>query len=379
MTERAHPKNKLGGVALSPLYSYYLNQKGASQSMEHLTVQDIHKQFGSYTALQNISFSIQQGEFVCLLGPSGCGKTTLLRIIAGLEQPNSGDITMNGKAITQLPPAKRKFGIVFQSYALFPNLTAFQNVAYGLKTKKTSRQEMKQKVYDTLKLVNLEHIADRYPSQLSGGQQQRVALARALALSPDFLLLDEPLSALDAKVRVQLRNEIKKLQKRLGITTIMVTHDQEEALSMADQMIVMNDAKMEQSGTPQQVYDQPKTPFVSDFIGTINFIDQHLGVATTNSIAIRPEHIKVATDKKENASPATIEHMEFRGSSYRLMVLPLHQFDQTNDQAFIQIDLSAEEVHQMGLQISNKIYMTFPEDKLTYFGTSHSGPKTEIS
>ncbi|WP_036816795.1 putative 2-aminoethylphosphonate ABC transporter ATP-binding protein [Pontibacillus yanchengensis] len=347
--------------------------------MEHLTVQDIHKQFGSYTALQNISFSIQQGEFVCLLGPSGCGKTTLLRIIAGLEQPNSGDITMNGKAITQLPPAKRKFGIVFQSYALFPNLTAFQNVAYGLKTKKTSRQEMKQKVYDTLKLVNLEHIADRYPSQLSGGQQQRVALARALALSPDFLLLDEPLSALDAKVRVQLRNEIKKLQKRLGITTIMVTHDQEEALSMADQMIVMNDAKMEQSGTPQQVYDQPKTPFVSDFIGTINFIDQHLGVATTNSIAIRPEHIKVATDKKENASPATIEHMEFRGSSYRLMVLPLHQFDQTNDQAFIQIDLSAEEVHQMGLQISNKIYMTFPEDKLTYFGTSHSGPKTEIS
>ena len=218
-----------------------------------LEVKHIRKTYGKFTALEEINLTIHKGDFVCMLGPSGCGKTTLLRIIAGLEAPTEGQVFIQGKDVTKLPPGKRNFGIVFQSYALFPNMTVRENIAFGLKKKKLTKKEMEEKIRNVLNQVNLADQIDKYPAQLSVGQQQRIALARALVVSPDFLLLDEPLSALDAKVRLKVRKEIRSLQQRLGITTIMVTHDQEEALTMADQIVVMNNACIMQQGTPVEV------------------------------------------------------------------------------------------------------------------------------
>lgn len=238
----------------------------------YLQLENIHKKFGDFVALHDIYLDVYPGEFVCLLGPSGCGKTTLLRIIAGLETQTKGRVTQNSKNVSNLPPAKRDFGIVFQSYALFPNLTAAQNIAYGLENAKKSKQSIKGRVTELLEMVGLPGIGKKYPAQLSGGQQQRVALARALALSPGLLLLDEPLSALDAKVRVRLRGEITQLQKQLGVTTVMVTHDQEEALAMGDRIVVMNQGYIAQAGTPHAIYQQPNTSFVADFIGVMNFL-----------------------------------------------------------------------------------------------------------
>ncbi len=223
----------------------------------YLRLTDIHKQFGGFTALRDVSLDITKGEFVCFLGPSGCGKTTLLRIIAGLESQSAGRIEQNGRDISALPPAERDYGIVFQSYALFPNLTVADNVAYGLVNRKLPRAEIRARVAELLKLVGLPGSEGKYPAQLSGGQQQRIALARALATSPGLLLLDEPLSALDAIVRVHLRQEIRGLQRKLGVTTIMVTHDQEEALSVADRIVVMNQGVIEQVGTPMRGLSRP--------------------------------------------------------------------------------------------------------------------------
>ena len=220
---------------------------------DYLLLHGIRKSFGSFQALSNIDLSIRKGEFVCFLGPSGCGKTTLLRIVAGLETQTAGSIHQAGRDISVLPPAERDYGIVFQSYALFPNLSVADNVAYGLVNRKVARKEIAARVEELLKLVGLPGSGDKYPSQLSGGQQQRIALARALATSPGLLLLDEPLSALDAIVRVHLRQEIRSLQKKLGVTTIMVTHDQEEALSVADRIVVMNHGVIEQIGTPMEI------------------------------------------------------------------------------------------------------------------------------
>ncbi|MGJ7521207.1 putative 2-aminoethylphosphonate ABC transporter ATP-binding protein [Variovorax sp. LT1P1] len=236
----------------------------------YLELQGIHKRFGSFTALDDIHLSIGRGEFVCFLGPSGCGKTTLLRIIAGLEMQTAGRVVQAGRDISVLPPSGRDYGIMFQSYALFPNLTVAQNVAYGLVNRKQSRAQVAPRVDELLKLVGLPGSGGKYPAQLSGGQQQRIALARALATSPGLLLLDEPLSALDAIVRVHLRNEIRSLQRELGVTTVMVTHDQEEALSVADRIVVMNHGVIEQVGTPMQVYREPASPFVADFVGKVN-------------------------------------------------------------------------------------------------------------
>ena len=241
-----------------------------------LTVKDVSKKYGNFTALNNINISIKEGEFVCLLGPSGCGKTTLLRILAGLEKPTTGKVYIRDVDATNMAPAKRNYGIVFQSYALFPNMTVKDNIAFGLKNKKVKKAEIEEKVKHALEQVNLVEHMNKYPAQLSGGQQQRVALARALVLSPDFLLLDEPLSALDAKVRQKVRKEIRELQQNLGITTIMVTHDQEEALTMADKIIVMNNAVVRQMGTPIEVYQNPNSPFVADFIGSINFFQSDI-------------------------------------------------------------------------------------------------------
>ncbi|WPB59020.1 putative 2-aminoethylphosphonate ABC transporter ATP-binding protein [Xylophilus sp. GOD-11R] len=236
----------------------------------YLRLTGIHKRFGAFTALESIDLAIRQGEFVCFLGPSGCGKTTLLRIVAGLETQTSGSIVQAGRDISVLPPAGRDYGIMFQSYALFPNLTVAQNVGYGLVNRGQGRTQIGARVDELLALVGLPGSGPKYPAQMSGGQQQRIALARALATSPGLLLLDEPLSALDATVRVRLRNEIRQLQRSLGVTTIMVTHDQEEALSVADRIVVMNHGVIEQVGTPMEVYREPASPFVAHFVGKVN-------------------------------------------------------------------------------------------------------------
>ena len=303
----------------------------------YLEIRNLWKAFGDFVALRDINLQIMPGEFVCFLGPSGCGKTTLLRAIAGLDPQSRGTIRQAGRDISTLPASRRDYGIVFQSYALFPNLTVERNIAFGLENAGRPRAEIKARVAELLALVGLPDQGAKYPAQLSGGQQQRIALARAIAIDPGLLLLDEPLSALDAKVRVHLRHEIKELQRKLGVTTIMVTHDQEEALSMADRIVVMNHGVIEQVGTPTQVYRHPATMFVADFIGETNRFEAvaqggrvrmpGLDLATGGTaegprvqVAIRPEDIlPVAGDAPAGANRliAQVEDMEFLGSYWR--------------------------------------------------------------
>jgi putative spermidine/putrescine transport system ATP-binding protein len=242
------------------------------KTMSFLEIVNLQKSFGSGYAVQGFNLSVAKGEFISFLGPSGCGKTTTLRMVAGFEMPTSGSIRIDGRDITTLPANQRKIGMVFQSYALFPNMTIEENVAFGLKVARKPAGEIAARVDEMLKLIGLPHLGKRYPYQLSGGQQQRVALARALAPKPQILLLDEPLSALDAKIRVSLRDEIRAVQRELGITTIYVTHDQEEALSMSDRIVVMHDGRVEQIGTPSEIYGHPATRFVASFIGTLNVL-----------------------------------------------------------------------------------------------------------
>ena len=236
-------------------------------------IRDAVKRYGDFTALNGVSLNIREGEFFTLLGPSGCGKTTLLRMIAGFNSIEAGDFYFGDKRINDVAAHKRDIGMVFQNYAIFPHLTVRENVAYGLKARKTPKKEMDERVAEALKLVQIEHLADRKPNELSGGQQQRVALARAFVIEPSVLLMDEPLSNLDAKLRVQMRTVIKKLQRRLGITTIYVTHDQEEALAISDRIAVMKDGNIMQIGTPNEIYAKPQNPFVAGFIGVSNFLD----------------------------------------------------------------------------------------------------------
>lgn len=238
----------------------------------YLTVSNVTKRFGTFTALDDVSISIEQGEFVCLLGPSGCGKTTLLRLIAGLTDIDSGVVSLKDEVLTDMPARQRGFGIVFQSYSLFPSMTVAENIGYGLKIRHAAPDVINVRVGELLDIVKLPHLADKFPGQLSGGQQQRIALARAIAVDPRVLLLDEPLSALDAKVRGSLRDEIKQLQRTLGIPTLMVTHDQEEALALADKIICMNHGVVVQSGTPEDLYHRPATRFVADFMGVSNLV-----------------------------------------------------------------------------------------------------------
>jgi iron(III) transport system ATP-binding protein len=304
-----------------------------------LEIRSIRKNFEAFSALRDINLTVQQGEMLCFLGPSGCGKTTLLRIIAGLETQSSGSISQHGQDISWLPPNQRDYGIVFQSYALFPNLTIADNVGYGLVNRRSKKAEIAARVQELLTLVGLPSSANKYPSQLSGGQQQRVALARALATRPGLLLLDEPLSALDALERVRLRAEIRRLQQQVGITTIMVTHDQEEALSMADRIVVMHDGIIEQVGTPQEVYERPATPFVADFIGKVNVLravalgeqrfrvgnlelvcdgcDSHFTPGSAVNLYLRPED-RIAESVGEatpNRIQIHIDKVEFLGGS----------------------------------------------------------------
>ncbi|MDX6568186.1 MAG: putative spermidine/putrescine transport system ATP-binding protein [Gaiellales bacterium] len=241
--------------------------------MSHLELQSLRKRFAGNQALDGVSISLAQGELVSLLGPSGCGKTTALRCVAGFLQPDEGRILIGGDDITRLAPNRRDIGMVFQAYSLFPNMSAAQNVEFGLRVRRQGREERSRRVAELLEIVGLGDAATRYPHELSGGMQQRVALARALAIEPRVLLLDEPLSALDALVRVQLRDEIRRVQTQLGITTLYVTHDQEEALSVSDRVAVMKRGKIEQIGVPAEIYGAPSTRFVAEFIGTMNRID----------------------------------------------------------------------------------------------------------
>ncbi|VVE37723.1 putative 2-aminoethylphosphonate ABC transporter ATP-binding protein [Pandoraea anhela] len=309
----------------------------------YLTLAGIHKRFDATVVLHDIHLTVRRGEMLCFLGPSGCGKTTLLRIIAGLEAQTQGTLSQNGRDISRLPPMQRDYGIVFQSYALFPNLSVAQNVAYGLTNRRVPRAERDARVAELLTMVGLPDAGEKFPGQLSGGQQQRIAIARALATSPGLLLLDEPLSALDARVRVRLRSEIRALQQRLGITTILVTHDQEEALSMADRIVVMNQGVIEQVGTPGEIYQHPATPFVADFVGKTNILPARLGDAgrvrvghyeltcgTLNGcragedirVFFRPEDVRVRDlhdlDDDANLFDGAVEKIEFLGAFSRV-------------------------------------------------------------
>jgi len=316
----------------------------AEDKPPYLVIRNLVKKFGQFTALKDVSFDIAESEFVCFLGPSGCGKTTLLRAIAGLDIQTSGSIQQAGRDISPLPPSERDFGIVFQSYALFPNLTINKNIAYGLENVGRSASEIRSRVAELLELVSLADQGDKYPAQLSGGQQQRVALARALATSPGLLLLDEPLSALDAKVRVHLRHEIKALQERLGVTTIMVTHDQEEALAVADRLVVMNQGIIEQVGTPEEIYREPASLFVADFIGetnkfsgkataagkfTVNGAElscpaSTLAAGESGTLIVRPEDLVLSKTEDDATGPnhfsAHITELEFLGNVWRVHI-----------------------------------------------------------
>lgn len=294
----------------------------------------LRRAFGSTVALDGLDLTIEPGELVALLGPSGCGKTTALRVVAGFEQPDSGEVLLDGQDITRVPANRRDAGMVFQSYSLFPNLSARDNVAFGLRVRKVGAAQRRERAAELLDLVGLPDHGDRYPHQMSGGQQQRVALARALALRPRVLLLDEPLSALDAKVRANLREEIRRLQLSLGITTVFVTHDQEEALSMADRVAVLNAGRLEQCAAPAELYERPATPFVAEFVGTMNRLPGRLTGSGTVEVAgsrlpvdgpvpstpdvevlVRPENITVSADAE---GTATVVSASFFGSVTRL-------------------------------------------------------------
>jgi iron(III) transport system ATP-binding protein len=350
-----------------------------------LKIERLSKRFGAFTALKDIDLEVRRGEFVCFLGPSGCGKTTLLRAIAGLDIQSSGTIEQAGCDISALPPEERDFGIVFQSYALFPNLSVRQNIAYGLENRGMQRAAIDARVRELLELVGLTDQVTKYPAQISGGQQQRVALARALAPKPGLILLDEPLSALDAKVRIRLRHELKQLQQQLGVTMVMVTHDQEEALSVADRIVVMNMGVVEQTGTPAEIYDTPASRFVADFIGTMNFFagtvvgpgQVRVGglqlACPPNGhdrgepvvVAIRPEDIRVV-EPVEEAQPNSIEievgPIEFLGSHVRTQ-LRHHAFTAEP----LTAEISQNLIRRRHIRCGNHLLVQLPPERIRVF------------
>jgi putative spermidine/putrescine transport system ATP-binding protein len=303
--------------------------------MARLDIENLVKRYGDFHAVRNVSLSIADGEFLVLLGPSGCGKTTTLRMVAGFIEPTAGHVRLGGQDVTELPPWKRNAGMVFQSYALFPHLTVAQNVAFGLEMRKTPKPDIARRVDEALALVRLSGLGGRLPRQLSGGQQQRVALARALAIRPDVLLLDEPLSNLDAKLRQEVRVEIRELQRQLGLTTVMVTHDQEEALTMADRLVVMNEGVVHQVGSQRDLYERPADRFVAGFVGRSTFLAGKIeapgrfrtegglsitctgGMPGAASLALRPERVEispVALAGLDNSLPGTVEFVSYLGA-----------------------------------------------------------------
>ena len=351
----------------------------------HLSLSSIAKRFGAFSALEDVSLSIAAGKLVCFLGPSGCGKTTLLRVIAGLETQDAGRILIAARDVSRLPPAQRDFGIVFQSYALFPNLTVAQNVGYGLVNRRKRRAEIKARVAEMLNLVGLTEHGGKYPVQLSGGQQQRVALARALATSPSLLLLDEPLSALDARVRVRLREEIKALQRRLGVTTIMVTHDQEEALALADEIVVMNRGRVEQIGTPTEIYNEPATAFVADFVGEMNLLDAtilatnriRVGALTLTSahahkgapgervrVGLRPEDVRIRGlgPGTPNTLAVRVTWLDFLGAFWRATLKV-----ENDPELVLRSDFSINAMRDLNIHVEQNLTISLPPEALRIF------------
>jgi iron(III) transport system ATP-binding protein len=355
-----------------------------SAGAEALRIESVHKAFGTFVALQSVDLTVASGELVCFVGPSGCGKTTLLRIIAGLETQTSGRVIQNGRDVSHAPPAARDYGIVFQSYALFPNLTIAANVAYGLVNRRKGRAEITARVTELLALVGLPDAGPKYPGQLSGGQQQRIALARALATAPSLLLLDEPLSALDAKVRERLRGEIRTLQRRLKVTTIMVTHDQEEALSMADRVVVMRNGAIEQIGTPQDVYERPATPFVADFLGKVNVLkgvsdgDGRYRVGSTAielpvdgfergdavRIYLRPEdrHIEGDLTQLPNRLIGRVDHIEYLGT------VCLAEVNCASLGQSMLVSVSLNQLHDLDIREGSDLHFALRTDRVRVFG-----------
>ena len=353
----------------------------------YLEISNLEKFYGSYHALCDVSLGIARGEFVCFLGPSGCGKTTLLRAIAGLDPQSSGIILQDGRDISSLPPNRRDFGIVFQSYALFPNLTAIENVSFGLSNMRVSAAEAQARAAELLTMVGIHDQARKYPAQLSGGQQQRVAIARALAMSPGLLLLDEPLSALDARVRVRLREELHDLHRRVGVTTIMVTHDQEEALSLSDRIVVMNAGRVEQFDTPQCIYSRPANRFVAEFVGDMTVLE---GISEGASIArvrdttlllpaddgrsrngpvavgIRPEDLQLTRGgDASNTVQAVVDAVEFSGSS---VVVRLHAPALTDKPLRARMPLAA--LTRLAVSEGEHIGACFPPASLHVFSSN---------
>lgn len=366
----------------------------------YLRLRDLWKSFGAFVAVEAASLDVERGELVCVLGPSGCGKTTLLRLLAGLETPDRGQVIQDGADVTHLPPAKRDFGIVFQSYALFPNLTAAQNIAYGLESRGGARAEVRDRVRELLALVGMPESGDKYPAQLSGGQQQRVALARSLALSPGLLLLDEPLSALDAAVRASLRNEVRGIQRRLGVTTIMVTHDQTEALTMADRIVVMDAGRIVQVGSPHDIYWQPATPFVAGFVGVMNWLPGHVDrdgrsircgpvkVPAANGVgaragdpvvlAVRPEAVRLApvapgadghaAGAGVAVASARVRDVEFHGGFYRVSL----EADGVADTVVL-ADVSVEVVRRLTPRPGDSLAVALPHDHVRVYAGNGGG------
>ncbi len=326
-------------------------EKAGTDTTSAVELRDIVKRFGEFTAVHRMSMAIQEGSFVTLLGPSGCGKTTTLRMVAGLLDPTEGEIDIKGRRMNETPIHKRNLGIVFQNYALFPHKTIFDNIAFGLKYRNVPRDEIATRVANALDLVQLPDVGTRYPKQLSGGQQQRIALARAIVIEPDVLLLDEPLSALDANLREDMRIELKKIQHRIGVTTIFVTHDQAEALAMSDEIVVMSNGRVEQMGEPEEVYNAPATEFVARFLGASNILQGHAttgadatvldvphfgavpvlpgraaGVADghTGKLVIRAEKVRLAPEGTPADGaivvPGTVETVDYQGQAARYFI-----------------------------------------------------------
>ena len=333
----------------------------------------VSKRFGTFEALNGVNLDIQPGELVALLGPSGSGKTTLLRVIAGLERPDSGRILFNGEDTTDTRVQEREVGFVFQHYALFRHMSIFENVAFGLRVRpralRPSEAEIKRRVMELLKLIQLDWLSDRYPHQLSGGQRQRVALARALAIEPKVLLLDEPFGALDAKVRKELRRWLRRLHDEINLTSVFVTHDQEEALEVADRIVVVNQGRIEQVGTPDEVYDHPATPFVYEFLGNVNLFEgrvhngvadvgggrihapEHRNVADTAATAyVRPHDIDIASAAGADTVEATLNHATRIGSVVRL------ELSRNDNGAYVEVELSRERFEHLNVSAGNVVH-----------------------
>ncbi|SMF24476.1 sulfate transport system ATP-binding protein [Paenibacillus barengoltzii] len=298
----------------------------------HVEVRNLNKHFGSFHAVRDVSFGIKKGQLIGLLGPSGGGKTSILRMLAGLEQPDEGEILFHGQRVNELKPQDRGIGFVFQSYALFKHMTVFDNIAFGLQVKKVPKAEIRERVMELVQLTGLSGFENRYPHQLSGGQRQRVAFARALAPQPQLLLLDEPFAAIDAKIRQELRSWLRELIEQVGITSIFVTHDQDEAIEVADEIMIINQGQLEQKGTPWDIYKEPQTPFVASFIGQSTLVEraadlkgfeEECGGPATKAL-IRPEYIEVGNEHEftllSATAPGVVKHLHFRGSEWLVEV-----------------------------------------------------------